>query len=989
MTPPNLNNFLDELKQSVSGEIRVDEISRALYSCDASIYQVKPYAVLIPRSVDDIQTTVRLAAKYHIPLLPRGGGTSMAGQTVNEALVIDTTPHLNRILEVNADEKWVRAEPGVVLSSLNAHLKPYGLKFGPDPASGTRAVLGGIVGNNSSGSHSILYGMTADHILAVKVILADGSLAEFSAKTESELEQIQSQGGFEAEIYRQMLALARAPRNLEVIRQSTSRHWRRCGGYNLDRLTDGQGFSFRWPHDPRFNLAKLICGSEGTLGFVTEVKLNLVETPKLSALAIVHFDELRTSLDSVPTMLEVEPSAVEMWDAHSMALVENAPLFAEMQRAFIRGKPNNVMIVEFYGESLPELEAKLANLSRHLQTRRVPFTEIVNLTEPVAIENVWKVRTAGFGILMGMRGDVKPLAIVDDAAVPPAHLADYIIELEEYCQRDLDHEISYFAHASAGCLHVHNMLNAKLAADVAKFPQIVSFSGDLLKRYGGVLSSEHGDGRLRSWLNPQFFGTEMYDLFKQVKRIFDPQGIFNPGNIVDGPAMTEHLRYGPAYRALPIAPALDFGPEGFDRAVEMCGGTAICRNLTGTMCPTYKASRDEQFSTRGRANALRAAISGKIAFDSPGVYETLDLCVSCKACKTECPSSVDMAKLKAEYLYQYYKTHFMSLRSRFFSHFGDLSRLASGWMAPLSNFVLNLGFARGMMNRVLKLAPARPLPAFARSTFDDFYRRRKRSRALTPALSHPLRGQAREREQPTKSIVLIVDVTRNHNRPEIAQAAFHVLEACGYEVIVPPEHDFGRPAFSKGNLDVARRKAQNALGLLAPSAARGIPIVGLEPSDISMLIEDNASLLPGDERVKQVTAQALTFEEFMWREMQAGNLAGKFKPQSGKILLHGHCHQKALIGTKYSEELLAFLGYEVKEAGSGCCGMAGSFGYEAEHYELSMKMGELTLLPAVRAQRPDTLIVAAGVSCHEQIAHGARRESLHPAQVLYQALIQA
>ncbi len=978
-----LPSFLDELRRSVQGEVRTDDISRILYSCDASIYQVMPYGVLIPRSVEDIQIAVQLAAKYRIPLLPRGGGTSMAGQTVNEALVIDTTPHLNRILEVNPEEKWVRAEPGVVLSSLNAHLKPYGLKYGPDPASGTRAVLGGIVGNNSSGSHSILYGMTADHILAVKVILADGSLAEFSPKSEAELEQIQKGNGFEAEIYRQMLALVRDPRNLEIIRQSTPRHWRRCGGYNLDRLTDGQGFSFRWPHDPRFNLAKLICGSEGTLGFVTEVKLNLVPTPKMTALAIVHFDELRASLDSVPAMLEVEPSAVEMWDAHSIALVENAPVFAEMQRAFLRGKPNNVMMVEFYGESLPELEAKLERLTRHLQTRRVPFTEIVNLTDPAAIENVWKVRTAGFGILMGMRGDVKPLAIVDDAAVPPAHLADYITQLEEYCQRDLDHEISYFAHASAGCLHVHNLLNAKLAADVAKFPQIVAFSGDLLKKYGGVLSSEHGDGRLRSWLNPHFFGEEMYGLFKQVKRIFDPQNIFNPGDIVDGPPMTEHLRYGPSYHTIQITPALDFGPEGYDRAVEMCNGTALCRALTGTMCPTYKASRDEQLSTRGRANALRAAISGKIAFDSPGVYETLDLCVSCKACKSECPSSVDMAKLKAEYLHQYYKTHFMSLRSRFFSYFGDLSRLAAGWRAPLSNFVLKLGFARALMNRLLKLAPARPLPAFARRPFDDVYRRRKRS--LTPKGTLPsLTGEGLGMKG--RSVVLLVDVTRNYNRPEVAEAALHVLEACGFDVIVPPVHDFGRPAFSKGNLDVARRKAQKALSVLAPYAAQNISIVGLEPSDISMLIEDNASLLPGDERVGLVAAQALTFEEFLWREMQAGNLAGKFKPQSGKILLHGHCHQKALIGTKYSEELLAFLGYEVEEAGSGCCGMAGSFGYEAEHYELSLKMGELTLLPAVRAQSEDTLIVAAGVSCSEQIAHGAQRQPLHPAQVLYRAL---
>jgi len=745
MTPPNLTNFLNELKQSVTGEVRTDDISRVLYSSDASIYQVEPFGVFIPRSVDEIQTAVKLAAKYHIPILPRGGGTSMAGQTVNEALVIDTTPHLNKILEVNADEKWVRVQAGVVLASLNTHLKPLGLKYGPDPASGTRATLGGIVGNNSSGSHSILYGMTADHILAVKVILADGSLVEFSAKSEAQLEQIQAQGGVEADIYRNMLALTRNPQNLEVIRKSTPPHWRRCGGYNLDRLTDGEGFSFRWEYDPRFNLAKLICGSEGTLGFITEITLNLVETPKMTALAVVHFDDLRTSLDAVPTMLEVEPTAIEMLDAYTMALVKNSPNYSGLMDTFIQGKPNNILITEFYGESVPELEAKLEKLNRHLQVHNIRSTAILNLTDPAAIETVWKVRTAGFGILMGMRGDIKPLAIVDDAAVPPAHLADYITQLETFCKQDLDHEIAYFAHASAGCLHVHNLLNAKLAADVAKFPKLMSFAGDLLKEYGGVLSSEHGDGRLRSWLNPHFFGDEMYALFKQVKGIFDPQNIFNPGDIVDAPAMTDHLRYGASYRALPIIPMLDFGAEGFDRAVEMCGGTAICRNLTGTMCPTYKASRDEQHSTRGRANALRAAISGGIDFSAPEVYDTLDLCVSCKACKTECPSSVDMAKLKAEYLYQYYKTHPLRvpLRSRFFSYFGDMSKLASGMMAPLANFVLKLGLIRGMMNRVLKLAPARTLPAFARFTFDNFYRRRKR--ALTLALSQ------RERELPSPS----------------------------------------------------------------------------------------------------------------------------------------------------------------------------------------------------------------------------------------------
>lgn len=965
--PSPLNDFFQDLKRSVRGEVRTDKISRILYSTDASIYQVEPYGVLIPRSVEDIQAAIVLAGRYGIPILPRGGGTSLAGQTVNQALVIDTTPHLNRILEVNSEEKWVRAEPGVYLSSLNAFLQPYGLKFGPDPASGTRAALGGIVGNNSSGSHSILYGMTADHILGVKAILADGSMVEFSSKSEAELAQLQKRQDFEGEIYRRILALVRDPHNLEVIRQSTPRHWRRCGGYNLDRLTDGQGFSFRWPFDPRFNLARLIGGSEGTLAFITEVKLNLVEAPRRTALAIVHFDDLRTSLDSVPILLEANPSAIEMLDAHTMSLVENAPVYAAQMRTFVQGRPNNVLIVEFYGENQAELEARLEAFNQHLQKHRVRTSAVVNLTDPGAIETVWRVRTAGFGFLMGKRGDVKPLAIADDTAVPPEHLADYILEFERYCTLDLNHPIAYFAHASAGCLHVHNFLNAKSADDIEKFPKIIAKAGTLAKQYGGVLSSEHGDGRLRSWYNREFFGEEMYQLFRQVKGIFDPHNLFNPGNIVDAPAMTENLRYGPDYRTLPLQPMLDFGPEGFDRAVEMCNGTALCRQLTGNMCPTYKATRDEQLSTRGRANALRAAISGRIDFHDPAVYQTLDLCISCKACKTECPSTVDMAKLKAEYLHQYYRTHPMPLRSRFFAYFGELSQLASGWRAPLVNWMLHLKPLRQLLNRLLNLAPARSLPPLALQTFDTFYRLQKRHAA-------------------EKRVVLLVDVTRNYNYPQVARAAYHVLETCGYEVIVPPIHDLGRPAFSKGDLPLARRKAERALQVLAPYAAQGLPILSLEPSDLSMLIDDNLALFPNDERARLVAAQAKSFEEFLWGEMKAGRLEGKFKLQRGKLLLHGHCHQKALIGTKYSEELLAFLGYEVQEAGSACCGMAGSFGYEAEHYDLSLKIGELTLLPKVRAQDESTLIVAAGISCYEQIAHGAGREALHPAEVLYRAL---
>ncbi|HRF50684.1 MAG TPA: FAD-linked oxidase C-terminal domain-containing protein, partial [Anaerolineales bacterium] len=713
------------LRGAVQGDVRTDAVSRVLYSTDASIYQVEPYGVLIPRTVDDVRAAVTLAAEHGVPVLARGGGTSLAGQAVNAALVIDATRHLDKVVEINREERWVRAQPGISLGTLNAQLKPLGLKFGPDPASGSRAALGGVVGNNSSGSHSILYGMTADHVLSTDEILADGSHATFAPRTPAELAALAAQTGTAAEIERRMLALVNDPVNLDVIRTRTPRHWRRCGGYNLDRLTDGQGLSFRWPYDDRFNLAKVICGAEGTLGFMTEVKLNLVEVPKLTGLSVVHFDSLRPALEAVPLMLEVEPTAIELVDRHWLKLVENAPQYARLMDLFLQGRPECILITEFYGATVAEIEAQQRRLADHLRRHHVPVTAITELADPTRIQAVWKVREAGFGILMGMRGDVKPLPIVDDAAVPPDHLADYITHLEDYCCQTLGHEVSYFAHASAGCLHVHSLLNLKLATDVAKLPEIVTYAGGLLRQYGGVLSSEHGDGRLRSWLNPEFFGPELYGLFKQVKTIFDPNNLFNPGDIVDAPAMTEHLRFGQAYRALPIKPLLDFTPEqGFDRAVELCNGTATCRQLTGTMCPTFKATRDEQHTTRGRANVLRAAISGAIAFDAPAVVETLDLCVSCKACKTECPSVVDMARLKAEYQGQYYRTHALPLRSQFFARFADLSGLAAGPLAPVANAVLQNPLARGLVNRVLRLAPERQLPRFVGETFDAWARRR-------------------------------------------------------------------------------------------------------------------------------------------------------------------------------------------------------------------------------------------------------------------------
>ncbi|VAW32700.1 Fe-S protein, homolog of lactate dehydrogenase SO1521, partial [hydrothermal vent metagenome] len=683
-----LFDFLNELGKRISGELRTDEYSRILYSTDASIYQVKPHGVLLPQTVDDVQAAVSLAAKYRVPLLPRTGGSSLAGQAVNTALVIDFTRHLDKMLEVNREERWVRVQPGVVLDALNIHLRPHGLQFGPDPASSNRAAMGGIVSNNSTGSHSIMVGMTADHVLEMSVILSDGTMAQFGPLDTAVLPQHSQRSGLEGEIYRQMVALTQNPANQEIIQSGTPRHWRRCGGYNLDRLilTENGRPTFHWPQDTRFNLAKLICGAEGGLGVITELKLNLVPLPMHTALAIVHFDSLPEALTAVPLILETEPSAVEVLDNLGLTLCRDVPEYARLLAGFIEGTPNCVLITEFYGENEAELVGKIDRLQQHLKQQMVNVTSITRATTSQQQADVWKVRKVGLGLLMSIKGDHKPIPFIEDAAVPVEHLNEYVSKVEQFCH-DIGTKVAYYAHASAGCLHIRPLINTKKAAEVAKLPAITDFSVDLLRGYGGSFSSEHGDGRARSWLNEKFFGPDLYRLYQEVKQIFDPHTILNPGTIVNAGPMTENLRFGDSYQLIPITPHLDFSSDqGFDRAVEMCNGAGICRKLTtGTMCPSFMVTREEAHTTRGRANALRAAMSGQLPrseFSSERMYQIMALCVSCKACKSECPSSVDMAKIKTEFLAQYHDVHGVPLRDRLFANITPLSRLGSGLMAP-------------------------------------------------------------------------------------------------------------------------------------------------------------------------------------------------------------------------------------------------------------------------------------------------------------------
>lgn len=975
MTQPSaLPDFFNELQKQIHGDLRTDIYHRMFYSTDASLYQVMPYGVLIPKTIDDIQVTLELAHKYRIPILPRTSGSSLNGQAVNEALVIDMTRHLDGVLEVNPEERWVRVQPGIVLDELNLYLKQFGLQFGPDPASSNRAAMGGVIGNNATGSHSILYGMAADHVLASRVILSDGSLANFGPLEPAELSRRRQRPGLEGEIYRRVWDITQT--RADVILSGTPRHWRRCGGYNLDRFVSGA--TFFYPQDPRFNLARLICGSEGTLAVMADITINLVPRPVRTALGIVHFDNLYEALSAVPIILEVEPSAVELLENLALTMCREIPEYARLLNTFVEGNPNCLLVTEFYGETEAELEARVAHLAAHLRNRQVRCT-VVPAINPQLQNNVWTVRKGGVGLLMSVKGDYKPVPFIEDAAVPVEHLAEYVTRVEQFCH-DLGTKVAYYAHASAGCLHFRPLINTKLAADVAKMPQISNFAVELLTEYGGTFSSEHGDGRSRSWFNEKMFGPELYGLFKEVKQAFDPYNLLNPGNIVDAPPMTDHLRFGPDYRVIPIKTHLDFSNDlGFDRAVEMCNGAGVCRKrTTGGMCPSFMVTREEEHSTRGRANALRAALSGLLPpeeLTSERMFEVMDLCIECKACKAECPSSVDMTKLKFEFLAHYYEKHPVPLRTQLFGDIAFWTRLASGLTAPLANAVIKNGLVRRGLDRFLGISRHRQLPEFAVEPFTRWYRRRRQAELRPKAAG----GRPR--------VVLFNDTWNTYNYPQVSIAATEVLEAAGFEVVLPGHKCCGRPMMSKGLFHQARRAAGETLDRLAPLAEQGLPIIGLEPSCLLSMRDEYFSLLPGDPRVKLVADQCVMFEEFIANLAQEGGLNLDLTDEAREVLLHGHCHQKALVGTKPSHRTLGLPAhYHVTEVDSGCCGMAGSFGYEAEHYELSVAMGERRLFPAVRSAPEEVLIVAAGASCRQQIKHGAGRQVFHPAEVLRAAL---
>jgi len=954
-TDESIQEFAAKLRKEFSGEIHTDRFTRLLYSTDASIYQIEPLAVVVPRGRDDVAAAVLLASYHGLPVLPRGGGTSLAGQTVGAAVVIDFSKYMNRILEVNLEERFARVEPGIILDQLNAHLQKSGWRFPPDVATSNRATLGGMIGNNSSGAHSILYGITGDHIRELRLVLSDGGEAGFAEMSAEEFLRKGASNNFEGRIYRTVQQLV--AENRQEIDSRYPKIMRRVGGYNLDKVLGVDGG----------NLCRLIVGSEGTLATCTEACVNLTRDPPVKSLAIVHFSDLVAALEALQEILALQPAAVELVDKVLLDLTRLQPAFAR-KMTFVEGDPAAILIVEFFGETPAEVRQKLSQLEQRLRTIGVG-TACLRVEEPEAQANVWAIRKAGVGLLASTRGDAKSTAFVEDTAVAPEHLAEYVRRFRKILER---HHTSagFYGHASVGCLHIRPVINLKEPSGVQKMVDIAAAVKDLVIEFKGAMSGEHGDGIARSHWNRELFGDRLYTAFKELKAAFDPSGIMNPGKIVDGPSMTSHLRNEPQHAGVEIKTYLDFTREGgLVRAVEQCNGMGVCRKLdTGSMCPSYMATRDEEHSTRGRANALRAALTGRLPleeFSSVRMHETMDLCLSCKACKTECSANVDMAKLKYEFLAHYYDHHGVPLRARVFADIAALSRLGSA-TAPLSNWAMRWSPVSRVLVRILGVHPDRKTPPFVRRTFRHWLRNHP-PRTLPPS---------------SPKVVLFNDTFTNYNEPWIGIAALRLLESSGAQVSVPKVVCCGRPMISQGLLAKAKKMARTNAALLAPAAESGAWIVGCEPSCILTLRDDYPDLL-GTKEAAALAERVLSLEEYLCRRIDAGEWQPEFSSAQRPVLLHGHCHQKSLVGSGPSLRLLKMPpGFVAQEVDSGCCGMAGAFGYETEHYDLSLQIGEMRLFPAIRSSAEDALIVASGTSCRQQIRHATGRAAVHLAEAL-------
>ncbi len=951
------------LRREIEGEVRFDAYSRGRYSTDASIYQIEPVGVVIPKTEGDALVALQIAFGEGVPVLPRGGGTSQCGQTVGAALVIDNSRYLNQIVAFDKDARTVCVQPGVVLDQLNAWLKPHGLWYPVDVSTSAQATLGGMAGNNSCGSRSIRYGNMVHNVRAIDAVLADGSEFEFG-DVPADLNKFNAPAGY-LDLIKKIRAIT--AREAEEIEHRFPKVLRRVGGYNLDALS-GVGH----------NMAHLLVGSEGTLAYSKRIHLNLSPLPKHKALGVCHFPTFYRAMEAPQHIVKLQPAAVELVDRTIIGLARSNPAFKPTVDRFLQGDPDAILLVEFAGEDKDEPVAKLRQLTELMGDLGLPGG-VVEVTDAALQRDIWAVRKAGLNIMMSMKGDGKPVSFIEDCAVPLEHLAAYTERLTRVFAKH-GTQGTWYAHASVGCLHVRPILNMR-EDGARKMRAIAEEAAAMVREYKGAYSGEHGDGLVRSeWIAPTF-GPRITRAFEEIKDIFDPRGLLNPGKIVRPSKMDDRtlFRYKPDYVTQKIDTVLDWSEwGGFDKAIEMCNNNGHCRKFdAGTMCPSFRATGEEQHLTRGRANTLRLAISGQLgpeAFTSDELYATMDLCVSCKGCKRECPTGVDMAKMKIEFLHHYRKRHGLRLKDRLIAYLPRYAPWAARlpWLANLRDTIP--GFP-ALSEKLLGLSAKRTLPRWRRDTF----------------FARP--GSAQGGGVVNGEVVLLADTFNNYFEPDNARAALAVLRAAGYLVHLPRAQRGARPLccgrtfLAAGLVAEAKAEAQRMIDALLPFVARGVPVVGLEPSCLFSLRDEFISMLPSGDTA-ELALNAMMFEEFLAREAGAGRLKLKLKalPQK-KALLHGHCHQKAFVAMPAVQQALKLVPQlEVETIEASCCGMAGSFGYEAAHYDISMKMAEAGLLPKVRAADADTLIVADGTSCRHQIRDGANRNALHVACVLRQAL---
>ncbi len=965
--PPDL---IDALRRTLTGEVRTDRVTRVLYSTDASIYQIEPLGVVLPRTLDDLNAAVELASRYGVPVLPRGSGSSLAGQAVGEALILDTSRYLDRIVRIDPEARTATVEPGVILADLNRAAARYGLQFGPDPASADRATIGGVIGNNATGAHSIRYGMAADHILSAEVTLADGSMATFSPLPEDVLAR---QPGLAGDLARAALEIR--SRYAGAIRERWPRTWRNTAGYRLNYLLPWSATRPpQWDGDAYpeagggvFNLAPLLAGSEGTLAVIRTATLRLVPRPRYTVLAVLAYESVVAACEAVPGLLARGPAAVELVPRQLIRLARQVPAYAG-GFAFVEGDPAALLLVEFAGDDVKALEARGRALEGVLRVA-------ISQRDQSAI---WTTRKVGLGILMSQADDSRPVAFIEDCAVPVERLGEFAREMERIL-REHKTQAAFYAHASAGCLHIRPAINLKVGEGRRNLRSIAEATLSLVLRLGGTMTGEHGDGLARSeWLRA-VYGEEVLAAFRTLKRAADPNNILNPGKIVDASPMDAHLRYDPGYRARPWKPVLDFASQGgLDGAIEQCNGAGVCRKRNaGVMCPSFQATREEKHSTRGRANLLRALISGRADLGEAAIYQALDLCLACKGCKAECPSGVDMAKLKYEFLHHYYRSRRRPWREYLFARLDVWAPLLAPF-GPLVNWLLSRSLFKRVAERILGISARRTLPAF------------RRRRAALSALA---------RRDAEETCLYLPDAFTRYFEPEIEQAALAVLIAFGVRPIVLPVLGAGRTLLSKGFLRAARRRAERVLAAVRSVDPEGrLPVVGVEPSEIYTLRDEFRDLLPERrQEVDNLAARAWLLDEYLLRLLGVADRRGVFRVATTspltttKILLHGHCHQKARpphpdgmpVGQEATAALLRAFSYDVEVIASGCCGMAGAFGYEAEHYDLSMQVGELSLFPAVReGLSRGKVVVAPGASCRSQIADGTDGIAYHPIRLI-------